>query len=408
MTMKNFAILFLDTQGVFIDCNTEAEELFGISRDQFQGMTPDKFSPETQPDGSSSKERAAGLIKAALDGTPQVFEWQQQRPDGSRFDTEVSLNRLDIGGKTLLLTIHKDITELKQAEAARLESELMFRSIVENSHAGVFTIDEDFIITYANDMVSLLLERPNDQIVGHNFREFLDAESEEEVVNRYMSRLQGQDVLPRYEFNVITASGEKRIVEINSSTIRDLSGNLKTVGQVLDVTERKKAEEEVRQARETLELRVEQRTAELRAANQNLQDEIVRRENTEQALRRSETKYRHLAEAGNTIILEIDTQGRAVSFNNFAQHFFGYSESEIVGKSIVGTIVPPHDSAGNNLQEMMDRILEHPEDYHLNENENIRKNGERVWIIWTNQPILDENGKLKEILCVGIDHTQKN
>jgi signal transduction histidine kinase len=55
---------------------------------------------------------------------------------------------------------------------------------------------------------------------------------------------------------------------------------------------------------------------------------------------------------------------------------------------------------------MIDNIIANPEEYHQNENENIKRNGERVWIVWTNQPLLDDAGKLREILCVGIDHTE--
>jgi hypothetical protein len=54
---------------------------------------------------------------------------------------------------------------------------------------------------------------------------------------------------------------------------------------------------------------------------------------------------------------------------------------------------------------MIKGIVDHPEDYLHNENENILRNGERVWIVWTNQPIYDEENRLKEILCIGINRT---
>jgi len=54
---------------------------------------------------------------------------------------------------------------------------------------------------------------------------------------------------------------------------------------------------------------------------------------------------------------------------------------------------------------MIKDIIHNPERYRLNENENIKRNGERVWIVWTNQPHFDEKGNLKDILCVGIDRT---
>jgi PAS domain S-box-containing protein len=87
--------------------------------------------------------------------------------------------------------------------------------------------------------------------------------------------------------------------------------------------------------------------------------------------------------------------------------FFGFQEEEIVGRSVIGTIVAPVDSAGQDLAKMIQEIVTNPAQYASNENENIKRNGERVWIVWTNQPIYDAENRLKEILCVGIDHTHQ-
>ncbi len=405
-SVDNYAILLLDETG-FIDANQKAEELFGVDKQQLLHKTPYQFSPEIQPDGRPSKDKALDKIQAALGGNPQTFEWKHRRADGTLFDAEIRLNLLKVDHQPVVLAILRDIGEFKKAEEVRQESEQMFRSIVENSHSGIFTVDESFQITYANDMVSLLLERPNDRIVGHDFREFMDAESIDVVVEHYLRRQRGENPPSRYEFNVITAGGEKRRVEISSTIIRDAAGKLKTIGQVLDITERKRSEEALRLAQEDLETRVLVRTAELTDANTLLEREIARRERVEQALRRSELKYRHLVESGNTIILEMDTLGRVASFNNFAERFFGFSEAELLGRSVLGTIVPSRDSANTDLQDMIENIIHNPEAYRLNENENMKKDGERVWVVWTNQPVFDENGELREILCVGIDRTEQ-
>jgi signal transduction histidine kinase len=73
----------------------------------------------------------------------------------------------------------------------------------------------------------------------------------------------------------------------------------------------------------------------------------------------------------------------------------------------VGTIVPLKDSSDKDLNAMIEDIVTNPENYLHNENENMRRNGERVWIVWTNQPLFDDEGNLREILCVGIDHTEQ-
>ncbi|MGE3465535.1 MAG: PAS domain S-box protein, partial [Pyrinomonadaceae bacterium] len=89
----NDAIMVLD-EGVFIDCNHRAELLFGCSRDWIIGRSPMELSPPIQPDGSSSSGEVTLYIAPALEGTPQFYEWQHLRKDGSLFDAEVSLNRV--------------------------------------------------------------------------------------------------------------------------------------------------------------------------------------------------------------------------------------------------------------------------------------------------------------------------
>lgn len=121
------------------------------------------------------------------------------------------------------------------------------------------------------------------------------------------------------------------------------------------------------------------------------------------ALAISEAKYRELVENASSIIVRTDTLGNITFFNEFAQSFFGYSESEILGRNVVGTIVPTTDTAGNNLAEMVKDNLRHPQRYTHHENENIRRNGERVWVAWRNKALLDEAGRFAGILAIGTD-----
>lgn len=124
-------------------------------------------------------------------------------------------------------------------------------------------------------------------------------------------------------------------------------------------------------------------------------------------LQKSEKQYRELVENANSIILRMDSQGRILFFNEFAQRFFGYTADEIIGKSVVGTIVPATDSAGTDMQALINDIGRYPEHYHTNENENIRRDGTKVWISWTNKPFYDADGTLIDLLCVGNDITEK-
>jgi len=135
--------------------------------------------------------------------------------------------------------------------------------------------------------------------------------------------------------------------------------------------------------------------------------DIIAQKRVEQAIMESRAKYRDLVENANCIIFQMDIQGKITFFNRFAQDFFGYSEAEILGRSVVGTIAPATESSGRNLEIMIQDLVKHPERYADNENENMRRNGELVWVAWTNRAIYNDENRLSEILCFGIDRTEQ-
>jgi PAS domain S-box-containing protein len=120
-------------------------------------------------------------------------------------------------------------------------------------------------------------------------------------------------------------------------------------------------------------------------------------------LRANEAKYRQLVENANSIIVQLDSEGKITFFNEFAETFFGYSEVEIIGKSAIGTIVDPADLSENSLAIIIRDCAAEPDKYFKHENQNIRRNGEKAWVAWRNQPLLDAQGRSSGILSVGTD-----
>ncbi|MGC8844267.1 MAG: response regulator [Candidatus Hydrogenedens sp.] len=138
----------------------------------------------------------------------------------------------------------------------------------------------------------------------------------------------------------------------------------------------------------------------------DLEKEILKRKETEDFLRKEELRYEQLVQNVNSIILRMSPNGTIIFINRFAEQFFMYKPGELIGQNVVGTIVPLTDSNQRNLLEMILDIGKNPEKYINNENENMKKNGERVWISWSNKALYDEEGNIIEILCVGNDLTE--
>jgi PAS domain S-box-containing protein len=139
----------------------------------------------------------------------------------------------------------------------------------------------------------------------------------------------------------------------------------------------------------------------------HLELEVAERSRAQKALLESELKYRELVENANAIILRWNPDGKVTFLNEFGEKFFGFGKDELVGQDVVGTIVPETDSDGDNLAEMIRQICSRPEASATNENENIRKGGERVWVSWRNRPVHDDEGQLTGILSVGLDITER-
>jgi len=123
-------------------------------------------------------------------------------------------------------------------------------------------------------------------------------------------------------------------------------------------------------------------------------------------LKAEEEQYRTLVQSANSIIIRFDTTGIITFFNEYALKFFGFEKDDIIGRNVIGTIVPEYGSNGEDLGFKILDLALHPEQYELTENENTRKDGSRVWISWTNRPLYDDQGSLFGILSIGNDITR--
>jgi PAS domain S-box-containing protein len=246
--VTNDAIWDLDLVTDTVWWNEGVKTLFGYRANEV-GYDPTWWREHIHP---QDRERVVSGINAVINGGEEFWsdEYRYQRADGSYahvFDRGYVLH--DDSGKPMRMVGGiVDITERKLAEEALQESEERYRSVVEHSHGGILIVDDAYRFTYVNDELCRILRYSREEIIGHDFRRFLDDESKQLVADRYARRQRGEEVPPRYEFNIVRKDGEKRRAEISSTVIRDSAGKVKSVAQILDITKRKRAEEELRQS----------------------------------------------------------------------------------------------------------------------------------------------------------------
>jgi PAS domain S-box-containing protein len=112
-------------------------------------------------------------------------------------------------------------------------------------------------------------------------------------------------------------------------------------------------------------------------------------------------------EGVSSVILRWDAEGRIRFMNDFGLELFGFTADELVGQALAGSIVPASEVVERNIRHMIEEIASDPAKYEIDETENQRKDGKRIWMAWRNTPILNEDGGLREILTIGIDITER-
>lgn len=308
------------------------------------------------------------------DGRVSKYAMMMDINDRKRNEQELKKHRIHleelVKARTAELTfanaqLRLEIEERKEIETTLRESQQRYRSLFDGSRDAILISDGKGRILDVNDAATQLTGYPKAELI-HKLVLDLDDAFDMAAYKNYFQRVQAGDATTS-EAPILHKTGRRIHTEFSSKKVA-LAGIPCIHTSARDITARKQAEE---------------------------------------ALRQSEAKYRELVQNANSMIIRFDTHGCLTFFNEYAQQFFGYSEEEILGRSILDTILPPVTSSGRNINAQLEEFFIHPEKYKTNELENLRRNGERVWVAWTNRPIRDEQGKIVEFLCVGVDVTER-
>lgn len=232
----NDGIFTMDNK-TFIDCNAAILRIFQCTRDQIVGQTPFRFSPSHQPDGRTSEVVAVEKINAVMEGIPQFFEWRHIRYDGTPFDAEVSLNRLDLEDEVYIQAMVRDVSERKKAE----EENRRLAMVANTTTNMVVLADGTGRIEWVNPAFTRTTGYQLEEVKGRKPGSFLRGpESNKEVADFMRERIRAGQGFKDVEILNYTKSGIPFWVSVEVQPIHDKDGKaIQFIAVESDITERK-------------------------------------------------------------------------------------------------------------------------------------------------------------------------
>ncbi|MDY6892443.1 MAG: PAS domain S-box protein [Chloroflexota bacterium] len=274
--------------------NPALEKLIGFPAAEIVGTKP-PFPWWPERSVAHYNDLFENAVHTGAEKSEQLFK----NKNGNPFWVEITSFPVIVNGEPgYYLSSWTDITERKWAEQALRESEHKYRELVERASDGI-TILQDQIVKYANTRSLEILGYPPEEIIGHPISDYIYPDELANVLDRYTRRMAGESIIPIYETAFLHKDGRRIDVELNAGLIM-YEGFPADMVIVRDITERKQAE---------------------------------------QALRESEHKYRELVELSNDIVA-VAQDGIIKFINTRSSDMLGYAPEEIIGNSMYDYIHP--------------------------------------------------------------------
>jgi two-component system cell cycle sensor histidine kinase/response regulator CckA len=291
----NIGMCLVDLDGRLTRVNRQMCEIFGYNQEELEGMTVNDIAhPEDRDISPSFIQRAAsGEIEHSQ------FEKRYFHKRGHIVWGQVSSSLVrDFRGEPLYFISHvQNITEHKRTEEALRESEEKYRSILKNIEEGYYEVDLSGNHTFFNDSLCRIFGYAPDEFRGINYRQLNDENSSRKLYDIYEKVHRTGTSVGTFDWEFKNKDGTLQYLEASASLMMDSEGKpIGFRGVVRDITDRKRAEE---------------------------------------ALRESEEKFKSLGENAPDIIYTLALDGSFTYVNPAWEAILGYEPEEVLGKYFV-------------------------------------------------------------------------
>ena len=251
------SILLIDPDtGMLVDFNERAYENLGYSREEFGKLSITDFEVIESP------REVESHIEQILEKGADNFETKHRTKSGEIRNIRVSSRVISIQGKKLIQSIWRDVTAEKHAEATLRESEERYRTLFQGAQEGIGIVAPSETITFVNPAFADMLGYEIDELNGMNLRELTDEECYSKFQAETKKREQGDT--NRYETRVFHKYGDLLHLSLSAAPLWNANGKFEgSISVIVDITDRKRLEEELKKRAEHLEEEVRKQTNEL-------------------------------------------------------------------------------------------------------------------------------------------------
>lgn len=223
----------------FVDCNRAALEMLRLeSVEEIQDVPPEALSPEYQPDGRRSEEKAAALIALAYERGSHLFEWEHVRSNGEHFLVEVLLTPIRNTDRRLLHVVWRDITSRKRAE----EAATRLADIVASANDAIWSQSLNGVVTSWNAGAARLLSYSAEEIIGQSVQVLLPNPAEGDVPD-FSDELSSRAGVSQLEVQLLKKDGSLAEVSLTLSPLRDHADRAIGMSAIArDISEQKRME----------------------------------------------------------------------------------------------------------------------------------------------------------------------